>query len=148
MASDKFKVKGLTDVRLRSDGQEISLIFETAQRTKLTLIVPGWAMRNLAHQMMQFDRQALIKRQIPQDADEPDLTIDAPPPIFFVAPSGLQCVVRPDTNALDLQLQDVMHHEIQVCLLAEHVEALMAGMRQVQEKVQELQDLDDDRKPN
>jgi hypothetical protein len=58
MASDKFKIKGLADVRLSSDGREVHLIFETAQRTKLTLVVPGWEMRNLSLLMMHFDRQA------------------------------------------------------------------------------------------
>jgi len=144
----KFKVKGLSDVRLRSDGQEVSLEFQTAQREKLTLVVPGWAMKNLVYQLMQFDRQALIKRDIPPDPNAPELSINAPPPIFFVGPSGLQWVVRPDTNALDLQLQDFQNREIQVCLLSEHVDALLDGMRQVQEKVREMQNLDDESEPN
>ena len=68
--------------------------------------------------------------------------------MFFVGPSGLQFVVRPDTNALDLQLQDFQQREIQVCLLSEHVDALLEGMKQVKDKSQEIQDLEDEEKPN
>lgn len=128
----KFKVKGLSDVRLRSDGAEIVLEFQTAQREKLTLIVPGYESKQLAFQMMQFDRQAQIKREIPPDPDRPMITYEAPPPIFWTAPNGLQCVVRPDSGALDLQVQDLHGHEVQICLMAPHVKKLFEAMLQVQ----------------
>ena len=130
--SHKFRVKGLSDVRLRSDGAEIVLEFKTADRQKLTLIVPGYESRQLAYQMMQFDRQAQIKREIPRDPDHPAISYEAPPFIFWTAPNGLQCVVRPDAGALDLQIQDLHNHEIQVCLSASHVKALFEALLQVQ----------------
>ena len=42
--ADKFKVKGLSDVRLRSDGAEVVLEFKTFQRQKVTLVIPGYEM--------------------------------------------------------------------------------------------------------
>jgi len=128
----KFKIKGISDVRLRSDGGELLLEFQTAQREKLTLVVPGWALTNLAFQLMRFNDQAEIKRHVPPDSDPPVLSFDAPPPIFYAAPGGLQCIVRPESGALDLQIQDVMDHEIQVLLTLEHVEALLDAMRQIE----------------
>jgi hypothetical protein len=137
----KFKVKGLSDVRLRSDGAEIVLEFQTAQREKLTLIVPGYESRQLAYQMMQFDRQAQIKRELATDADTPTISYEAPPFIFWTAPNGLQCVVRPDAGALDLQVQDLQGHEVQICLNAHHVKALFEALLQAQK-------FPEDEKPN
>lgn len=139
--ADKFKVKGLSDVRLRSDGGEVVLEFKTLQRQKVTLVIPGYEMRQLAYQMMQFDRQAQIKRTIPSDPDRPQITYEAPPFIFWTAPNGLQCVVHAESGALDLQVQDLHGHEVQVCLMANHVKALFEALLQTQK-------LSDDEKPN
>jgi hypothetical protein len=128
----KFKVKGLSGVLLKSDGQEIVLEFKTAQREKLTVVIPGSESRQIAYQMMQFDRQAQIKREIPPDADRPMVDYAAPPYIFVTAPNGLQCAVRPDSGALDLQVQDIHGHEVQISLTAHHVKALFDALLQVQ----------------
>ncbi|HXT61981.1 MAG TPA: hypothetical protein VN696_02995 [Pyrinomonadaceae bacterium] len=139
--SHKFKVKGLSGVQLKSDGTEIVLEFKTAQREKLVVVVPGYESRQIAYQMMQFDRQAQIKREIPPDADRPTVDYAAPPYIFVTAPNGLQCVVRPDSGALDLQVQDIHGHEVQISLAPHHVKALFDALLQTQK-------LSDDEKSN
>jgi hypothetical protein len=138
MSKDTIRIKGLADVRLRSDGEEIWLTFLTSHKTKVTIVVPGSEMRNLSFQMRHFDRQAQIKRELPPDPDKPTLSFDAPPPMFFV--SEMQGVVR-DGTALDLQLRDALKHEIQVCLLPATVSYLFQLLLQTQK-------LDDDQKPN
>ena len=138
MSKDNIRIKGLADVRLRSDGQELWLTFQTSHNKKITLVVPGSEMRDLSYQLMMFDRQAQIKRGIPPDPDRPKLTIDAPPAMFVV--TGLQGVSRPDTGYLDLQVQDVMNHEIQLSIAPEHVKYIFEMRLQTQKL--------DDQKPN
>jgi hypothetical protein len=138
----KFKVKGLSDVRLRSDGEEISLEFKTAQGEKLTLVVPGWAMNGIVGQMMVFDRQAQIKRDLPPDPDRPQIELVEPPPLFILKPSGgLACIVRPETGWLDLELRDLNDREIQVSVSPDQARILFDGLLH-------LQNLGDDQKLN
>ena len=72
----------------------------------------GSESRQLAHQMMPFNRQAQIKRELPPDPDRPSVSYEAPPFIFWTAPNGLQFVVRPESGALDLQVQELHGHEV------------------------------------
>lgn len=134
MSKDNIRVKGLADVRLRSDGEEIHLTFLTSHNKKLTVVISGSEMENLSLQMMTFDRQAAIKREVPRDQERPKLTIDAPPAMFFT--HKLQGIVRPEKDALDLQIQDVTGHEIQVCFTPEQVKYLF-------DKLLELRNFDD-----
>jgi hypothetical protein len=73
--------------------------------------------------MMQFDRQAQIRREIPPDADSPVIEYSTVP-ILVTAPNGLAGVVRPESGALDLQLRDILGNEIQVSLMPDHVKYL------------------------
>ena len=138
MSKENIRIKGLSGVRLRSDGTEVHLTFQTSHNKELTIVVPGSEMQNLTYQMMAFDHQAQIKREIPPDPNRPKVTIDTPPPIFFT--HGMQGVVRPDAGALDLQLQDVSGREIQVCFTPEQMKYLFGLMLESQNF--------DDQKPN
>jgi|SRR5687767_13746295 len=134
--SHKFRVKGLSGFSLKSDGTEIVLEFKTAQREKLTLILPGSQSRQFAYEMMQFDRQAQIKRDIASDIDTPSIEYTSPP-ILVTAPNGLSGVVRPDSGWLDLQVRDIHGNEVQVSLMPEHVKYLFDLLLRFQESPDE-----------
>lgn len=132
MSTDKIRIKGLDGIKISSNGTELHITFLTSHNKQLTLMVPGTEVENLTLQMMTFDRQALIKREIPRDPREPKptVTIDAPPPIFFT--HELQGVTRPDEGMLDLQIQDVSGREIQVVFNEAQVKYLFEIMLQLQ----------------
>lgn len=123
MGKLKFESKGLSDVRINGDGSEVELTFTSIDGKILSLRIPAWDVENLGRQLLQMSRTTKIKRNVPRPPDAATLSMAAPPPLFMTA--NLQGVIYPATGALDLQIQDVLNHEIQVSLLPDHVKFLL-----------------------
>lgn len=126
----RISLAGLADVQIREDGEEVLLTCKTSSGEKIDIGLPAEGAQVLGYQLMAVARSGQIKAMTKPPADVPVRKEFLPmQPLYFV--NGMTGIPRPNSGALDLVIEAVSGHKLQLTFMPEQIKVLFDNLLQV-----------------
>lgn len=126
--SEQIDLISIAGLDIRQDGGRVVALALLGDGRQLAINISAEHVRKLFHELMPIERALRIKGELAHNSPSLEESWEAMPRVIFV--EDLQCVLPPNGERLDLQIQGPGSPELQICLLPAQTRFLFEALLQ------------------